>query len=249
MRVAPITVLHVPADVFVTDIHPAREADRAIGDHDLAVVAKIDRPALAETGAGQSAGDGDAGIEHRSQESPPQKPRPDSVEQKADLHPFGRLADQKVAQAIPRPVAPKDIVLEMDRLLCRPDCLFNQSQRSVRIRQDLDQVPEAAFGGAHAIGQAQQPLHLRFECLSGKKLKPCQPGYDPPDLLPRRQLQRGPSLDTVNSEQKEQEASRVGKRHDGCDPRQRRDRLLPLLKEGVGDQEQRHQVAAHNQRR
>src|SRR5262249_15702325 len=64
VRVAPVSEARVTADVFISDIHSSAESHGAVDDHNLAVIAQVDRPALAEARAGQSAGDEDPRVAH-----------------------------------------------------------------------------------------------------------------------------------------------------------------------------------------
>src|SRR6516165_6661993 len=77
MRVAPESQAPPSADILVADVHASGESDGTVDDDDLAMVAEVDRPALAEARTGQRAGDRDAGVPHWPQKLPPQKHRTD----------------------------------------------------------------------------------------------------------------------------------------------------------------------------
>src|SRR5262245_30464573 len=64
LRISPEAEARVAAGVSATAMPSSRESHRAVDDHDLAVIAQVDRPALAEARSGQSAGNEDPRVAH-----------------------------------------------------------------------------------------------------------------------------------------------------------------------------------------
>ena len=95
MGIAPRCQRRFFAHVFVADVVPADEAQNAVDDHDLAVVAEVDLEAVEPAAAGGEGFDLDAGIAQRLHVAVGQGVAADAVVQQVNRHAFGGFFQQQ----------------------------------------------------------------------------------------------------------------------------------------------------------
>src|SRR5262249_53241962 len=121
----------------------------AVDHHDLAVIAQVGPAAKWDVQHRHEVGNAGAGPQEWRQETPPNPPRADVVEEQADLDPLAGLLGQALQELLTHRAPAEDVRRDVDRRPGFPDQLLEMSERVFTPGEQLD--PIAAPGGGRAV--------------------------------------------------------------------------------------------------